>query len=312
MSWTGKTHFSRTAGSGEEYVSSAYRFGEPLGNVFYVYSGTGVDTSPAYGFSPETPLATLAYALSLCVANNNDYIVLLPGHAENIASAGAITAATAGVTIVGTGTGADRATFTWSSTAGTFVVSADGVTIANIVTKVSVDEVVSMFSVTGAHVTFDKVDFEETASVQALQFVTVSAAGDRFTLKNCFHTQVNAAASAQKWIALVGCDHARILDNTFYIVAFASTASQLIAGTTAVAYCEIARNTILWIGGTITTIINLVTTSTGFIHDNRAGSGTAVATAAAFTCDACFFAENFWADTAAASGLLAPVVDTDS
>ncbi len=68
----------------------------------------------------------------------------------------------------------------------------------------------------------------------------------------------------------------------------------------------------LWTGATINTVVNLVTGSTGIISDNRAGSGTSVATAGAFTGDACFMFNNLWADTAAASGLLAPLVDTDT
>jgi hypothetical protein len=59
-------------------------------------------------------------------------------------------------------------------------------------------------------------------------------------------------------------------------------------------------------------VINLVTGSTGIIAYNRIGSGTSVATAAVITGDGCFMMQNFWADTAAASGLLAPGVDSDT
>lgn len=281
------------------------------GSRFFVHSlGTN---STSYGTTPDQPFATLPYAISQCTANKNDVIYLMPGHAESLASAAAIACSVAGVTIIGLGNGSDRATFTWTGTAATWTITAANVRIENINTAVSIDEVVSMFSVSAANVTLDRVDFKAVgASTQALQFLLTTAAADNLTIQNCRHYQLTAAASAQKWIELVGCDFTRIVDNTFFIVANASTSSHLISGSTAVVYCEIARNSILFIGATIDKVINLVTGSTGLISDNRIGSGTSVATSAAITGDGCFMFQNFWADTAAASGLLAPAVDTDT
>lgn len=281
------------------------------GARFFVHSGLGSDAA-SYGSSPDAPCATIDYAVGQCAASKNDIIYVMPGHAETISSAGAIAVDIAGISIIGLGNGANRPTITWGNTAATIAISAANVTIKNIVTKVSVDEVVSMILVTGANVTLDGVDFVETTSVQAIQWLLTTAAADYLTIKNCFHQQLNASAADQKWIQLVGTDCTRILDNTFFIVGKAATGSHLISGSTAVVYCEIARNNILFIGGTITIVINLVTGSTGLIADNRIGSGTAVTTAAAITGDGCFMFENRWADTAAASGLLAPVVDTDT
>ena len=281
------------------------------GTNFFVSSVTGSSSND--GLSWSTPKATLAQALALCTANKNDRIYLAPDHAESVGASG-LAWNKAGVSIIGIGNGANRPTFTWTTTDAVVTVSGANTLIRNIRTLTSVDECVSMFNVTAAGVTFDAVDFVETASAQAqaIQWLLTTAAADYLTIKNCFHTQVNAAASAQKWIQLVGVDHARIVDNTFLLVARADTASHLISGSTAVVYCEIARNNILFIGGTITIVINLVTGSTGIIADNRIGSGTAVATAAVITADGCFMFNNLWADTAAASGLLAPAVDTDT
>jgi hypothetical protein len=186
------------------------------------------------------------------------------------------------------------------------------VLIHNIRCTSSVDECVSMWSVSAAGVTFDRVDYFETASAQAIQFLLTTNAADDLTIQNCVHRQVNAAGSAQKWIQLVGTDHTRIVDNTFQIVANASTSSHLISGSTAVVYCEIARNLIQFIGATINVCINLVTGSTGIIADNRLATGTSCPTATVITGDGCFMYQNYWADTAAASGLLAPGVDTDT
>lgn len=296
--------------AGGELVIEGAVSGQTPGTTFYVSSVTGLSGNDGLSFA--APKATLAQAIALCTASKGDRIFLMPGHVESIGAAGyAINVA--GISIIGMGNGSLRPTFTWHTTDAVVTVSADNVLIQNIFTAVDLDEVVSMWLVTGANVTFDAVDFGAIGtSTQAIQWMLTTNAADFLTIKNCLHRQLTAAASAQKWIQVVGADFFRCVDNTFQIVAAASTSSNLISGSTALVYCEISRNNILWIGGTITIVINLVTGSTGIICDNRIGSGTSVATAAAITGDGCFMFQNFWADTAAASGLLAPAVDTDT
>jgi hypothetical protein len=282
------------------------------GARWFVSSGTGSDSS-GYGKSPDTPVATIDYAIGLATASKGDLILVMPGHAETLSSAGAITADKIGLTIRGLGQGSNRPTLSFANTAATFAISAAGTTVQNIRVTSTVDEMVKMFHVTGAYCTIDDVEHFETSSCQTLQFLLTTNAADYLTVKNCFHYQMTAAAATQKWIELVGTDCTRIIDNTFYLTLRNETASHTISGSTAVVNCEIGRNVFLQLGGvTQNTVVNLVTTSTGFIHDNRAYSSTGVSTASAFTGDACGFAENYWADTAAASGLLAPGVDTDT
>lgn len=293
-------------------IREASRFTQlpTLGKIFFVNSQHANATAGG-GRHPDNPCLTLAQAVALCTANQGDRIYLAPNHSESIGASG-VAVNVAGIEIIGLGKGNNRATFTWSATDAVLTISAAGVSIENIITKVSIDEVVSMILVTGAGVSLDAVDFIETASVQAIQWLLTTNAADYLTIKNCFHQQITAAGSAQKWIQLVGVDCARIQDNTFLITANASTGSHLISGSTAVVNCYIARNTGLFLGASITIIVNLVTGSTGYIGDNKFGSGTSVATTAAYTGDACFMMDNKWADTAAASGLLAPAVDTDT
>jgi hypothetical protein len=282
------------------------------GERFYVHAGTGTDGA-GYGRNPDSPVATIDYAVGLCTASKGDVIYVMPGHAESLSAAGAITCDVAGVSIIGLGNGANRPTVTWAATDASWLVTAANVTIKNIFTAVSIDEVVSMFAVSAAHCTFDAVDFGAVGtSAQAIQFLLTTNAADFLTVKNCRHRQLTAAGSAQAWIQLVGCDFSAIVDNVFQIVANASTSSVLVSGSTAVIYCDISRNRIQWIGATIDKVISLATGSTGIISDNRIASGTSVATTTAIVGDGCFMFENRWADTAAASGLLAPAVDTDT
>lgn len=281
-----------------------------MGSVFFVSSVTG---SASGGYTADSPAATIAQALDLCTASKGDVILVAPDHVETIATAAGIALDVAGVSIIGLGQGSNRPTLTWSATDSTMTITAANVTLKNFRTKVSIDEVVSMISVTAAGVTLDAVDFVETTSAQAIQWLLTTAAADQLTIKNCVHRQATAAGSAQKWIQLVGTDHTVIVDNIFQFTANASTSSHLISGTTAVVDAFIARNKGTWLGATITGIISCVTGSTGAILENSFGSGTSVGITTAYVGDGMYLADNKWADTlGTASGLLTPAVDTDT
>lgn len=280
------------------------------GSYFFVSSDTGVDNSgTGYGTDPAKPFATIDYAIGKCTADAGDVIIVMPGHTETIAAAGGITADVAGISIIGLGNGTLRPTISFSATASTFAVSAANVLIRNILVTNTIDEVVTLFYVTAAHCTIDAVDFYATTG-QCRQFCLTTNAADYLTIKNCYHTQTAAAGAAQGWIVLVGVTNPRILNNTIWITANASTSSICISGSTAVVEAEIVGNRIAWLGATITTVINLVTTSTGIISDNRIAGGAAVVLAAAITGDGCMMFENYVTNTAAASGLLGPTADT--
>ncbi len=303
-----KTQFRVSSGSGGAPFNRFVMPGSSTGDVYYVHH-SGTSTGP--GYEPASAFSTIAAALTACTASNGDTVVVLPHHAESISSAGAITCSKAGVTVLGLGEGHARPLITWHTTDASWLITAAGVTIRNIRTTVDVDEVVSMFAVSAAGVTFDAVDHIDAGATQALQFLLTTAAADYLTIKNCRHVQFTAAGSAQKWIQLVGTDFTRIVDNTFLILAFAATTSHLISGSTAVVWCEVSRNMIMFTGATITIVMNFVTGSTGIVSENRIGSGTSVATAAVITGDGVFCFQNFWVDDAAASGLLAPGVGSD-
>lgn len=280
------------------------------GEVFYVAKDGIQARTWLQARVPESRIfLTIDAAIGSCVADRGDIIYVCPGHTETIAAAGGITADVAGVSIIGLGNGNLRPTITWSETASTFAISADDVLVKNIITTISKDEVVKLFYITGSGVTLDAVDFVPYASGQARQFVLTTNAADQLTIKNCNHRQTAAAGAAQVWIQLVGTDNTRILNNSIWITAYANTGSICISGSTAVVECEIAGNRIAWLGATITSVINLVTTSTGIITDNRVFGGSAVLQAAIITGDACYVAENYCANTAAASGIICPAVD---
>lgn len=107
------------------------------GQVFWVYNGTGLLASQRGGSDGNrgtfnSPFATLNYAISQCVANRGDIIIVKPGHAETVSSATALNFNIAGVTIIGLGSGTNRPKFTLdTANTATIPVSAANMSIQN-------------------------------------------------------------------------------------------------------------------------------------------------------------------------------------
>jgi|CXWL01.1.fsa_nt_gi lipopolysaccharide export system protein LptA len=185
--------------------------------VFFVDSNGGGSTTSG-GLTPEAAFTTIDSAIGACTANKGDVIYVLPGHAETISAAAGIAADVAGISIIGLGNGTDRPTLTLSATDSTIAVSAANITFKNLIIKSSVNELVKIFNITAAYCTIDAVDVKDNGSAkEILQFALTDSGADFLTIQNCYHVQLTAGASTQRWIYLVGTESARILDNTFIL-----------------------------------------------------------------------------------------------
>lgn len=93
-----------------------------FGNIFYVDSVNGSSANP--GNRPDKAMATIDQAISLAAvtANNDDVIIILPGHAETV-TATSIALDVAGLRIIGMGKGLKRPTFTFGAAAATITVT---------------------------------------------------------------------------------------------------------------------------------------------------------------------------------------------
>jgi len=184
------------------------------GNIYWVDSGAGGDGNKG---TFDLPFATLDYAIGRCTANNGDIIMLKPGHAETVASAGAIAADVAGISIIGIGSGADRPTLTFSATASTMTVSAASISISNILIKPSIDSVVSPIVVSAADCSIDVEVQDASATVECVNAILTTADAERLDIKLKYRGFIagNACVNA---VRLVGVDTARI-DVDFYGVA---------------------------------------------------------------------------------------------
>lgn len=154
-----------------------------LGTYFFVSSVIG--NNGYDGLSPDAPLATIDAAVNKCTASKSDVIIVLPGHAENIAAATSLVLDVAGVTVFGLGAGHLRPTLTFTATASRIPISADGVTVENILCVGGVADIVSGITVTGDDVTLRRVDMRSgSATLEFLQFLDVDAAA-RATIEGC-------------------------------------------------------------------------------------------------------------------------------
>lgn len=101
--------------------------GATTGDIFFVHS-TGSDAA-GYGLNPDTPVATIDYAVGLCAANNGDRIYVMPGHSETISGATSLVVDVAGVSIIGLGNGP---LLTYSAAASTISITAANCSIDNL------------------------------------------------------------------------------------------------------------------------------------------------------------------------------------
>lgn len=246
----------------------------PSRKVYFVNNGStlaeggvaGVDRAGLGTY--QRPFSTIDFSIGQCSAG--DVILAMPGHAETLSTASAITADVAGISIYALGQGASRATLTFSNTAATIVVSAASVTFQNFIIKPSVDSVVSPFVVQAADCWIDCEIQDASASVEFVRAVLTTAAADRLhlDLKYRGFTAGNACVNA---VRLVGVDTADIN------VDFYGVASTAVVEFHTTACTNITVNGYMYNSGTTDgskLVVDTVTGSTWYadIQDGAAGA----------------------------------------
>jgi hypothetical protein len=148
------------------------------GNVYWVYNGTALLPSQRGGSDANkgtfnSPFATLNYAISQCVANRGDIVIIKPGHAESVISATALNFNVAGVAVIGLGTGTNRPTFTFTTAnTATIPVTAANMSVQNCVFVANFLSIASPFTIAaGAEFAVQGNYFKDTSSV--LNFLNI-------------------------------------------------------------------------------------------------------------------------------------------
>jgi hypothetical protein len=266
----------------------------------------------------NSPFSTLAFAISQCIDNRGDIIIIKPGHAETISSATALTLNKAGVAIVGLGTGTSRPKFTIdTANTATINVSAANVSIQNVQVIANFLSIAAAFTLsTAAWFTCQNVFFSETSSVlnflNAIKSTGAANTVDGLTVTDCSWnglgtTSVNAFVLSANDIA-----NATIVRNDVKLARTADAAMIVItAGVLTNLDCGWNK---YYTGQTATANGSLInvggTTSTGWVYNNYVQTLTTTADKLFTTTVGLGAFENRVSGVVGATGFVIPAVDS--
>ena len=301
---TGVTSF------GVPVIGSGLAIPVTTGNYYFVSSTKGSNGND--GLTPQNPLATVAYAITLTTASNGDCIVMMPYHRESIAAAGGWTPL-AGTSIVGLGWGGTRPLIKTTATTSTILCSAANLLFQNFVVQAGITETVTIFSISGKDVIINAVDYQEDATnnYTCISFLTTTAAASRFMVLNCRHNSTTVPVGTAAWMSIVGGDGWTIENNELNVIRATNAASCAIGTLTPAATNVLIRNNVMNLGltGAGKICVSLFAGTTGLVCDNR-GIAIGATLASQFGCAGAGAFQNYAAHTANASGIIEPAVDS--
>jgi hypothetical protein len=268
----------------------------------------------------DQPFATLAYAVSQCSANAGDMIFLMPLHAETVSSATALTINTAGIAIIGLGSGTNRPTITLgTATTATINVTAANVAISSVLFKANLADIASLFTTTTAKsFTLDTCEFRDNSSIlNFARIVDTNATSndtDDLTITNCAWYGLGATANS----CLVKMDgtNARLTVTNNFISHAATTDAGLmpIATGKVVTSAIITGNIMSFVGATSATTGTVITTdgttNSGMIARNLIQSLDATSEILVTASSGFLFSQNYSSAVADKSGYLLPAADS--
>jgi hypothetical protein len=157
------------------------------GAIFFVDSTHAAKADAAGGGkSPDTPLATIDYAVGLCTANKGDVIYVMPGHAETVTAAAGIDLDVAGISVVGLGKGSNKPTITMgTATTATVRINAANVTLRGVRLVNDIDSLVQFLDVNADYATIEDCDLVTSSTKEALSFVNLATTKDYLTVRRC-------------------------------------------------------------------------------------------------------------------------------
>ena len=185
----------------------------PVTTGTYYFVDSNLGNAGNTGLDPTAALATIQQAITKTTASKYDVIIVMPGHAETIATATAFDLNKIGVSIIGLGRGALRPTISLSLAAATLTVSAADCMMKNLVVKaIEADILVAMVS-TSTNCTFDSIEFTEPTAgeniITCIGSSPVAKGSNGLTINACKRYSVDAATVAMISI-LEDCSHLTI------------------------------------------------------------------------------------------------------
>jgi hypothetical protein len=298
------------------------------GRVFWVSNASTIQTGQRGGSNGnkgtfDAPFGTLEYALGQCTANRGDIIFIKPGHAENVTSATSLNFDTAGVSIIGLGTGSSRPTFTFTTAnTATIPVTADNMSVSNCKFVGNFLSIASCFTVAAAaDFVIDGCDFSDTSATLGFLTIvttTVSVNADGLTYTN--NRRKSDATTSPGPDLMIKGDMARLKVNynkSIHTVASNNVAALVNHAALVMTDAEVIGNLVHSVNTDTATgailVLTTATTGSGIIAHNRV-KALDVAAAILVTAAAVqygMFDNLYTGETTLASGIVLPAIAVD-
>jgi hypothetical protein len=236
------------------------------GDIKFVDSNHANASDTTRAGSKTEPFATLDYGIGQLTADQGDFLILMPNHAETVTGVAGIALDVAGISVIGLGRGAQRPRILMDGgTTVTAVISAADVTVSNIEFASGHSDIVTCFGVTATGARLDNLHFTNNAANENW-LTCIKATGttdgeaDGLEVTNCRWGQLDVGSL--EFIELnADVTNGRFNDN--YVVN-EGTASPLILCATGkdLKYVEILRNYVSHKMTSGTLLVNNDTTGT--------------------------------------------------
>jgi hypothetical protein len=180
-----KTNFPNGGPNDRGILNKFYTIPDGIwGDVRFVHHGGAGTSGP--GWAPENAYTTLASALAACTDDNNDLVVVLPGHAETIVAASGVDFTKTGVTVIGLGQGSNRPTITFgTATTASIDFSVANCTLKNIRCVNNIDSLAAFVIGGASGATIEGCDFVGSSTKEFLCGVNIPTTYDDWTVRNC-------------------------------------------------------------------------------------------------------------------------------
>lgn len=263
---------------------------------------------------------TIASAVAACTASRGDVVIIAEGHTESISSNSALTISTAGIRIVGLGTGSLRPTFTLdTATSARINITAANITFKNCIFVANFGDIVTCF-LNNAGPEFQVVECEFRDTSSSLNFLaivttTVSVNADGLVF-NSNRIQMKGTTAGTTPIKIAGTIDRVTINTNFVTKAVLNNTSCLLAhGALVVTNLEMDNNKIFSANTDSATGGFLITTSsttnTGMVMNNKV-QGLDTAAAILVTAGSKYgMFNNLYDGDADASGFVLPAIGAD-
>ena len=291
--------FNRIVQRGVYDVTS---MGDHPGDIFFASSGHAAASDAAgFGKSPDSPVATIDYAVSLCNASAGDVIYAMPGHTETIAVIGGLDLDVIGIHVIGIGAGTIQPILDLTAEASSIAIGAANVTLEGFNILSSFADITNIIDVNADDFTLRHCRFTQAgADLNGLISVQDGAllTSDRITIEDCHAIMYDA--SNTHFVNFAGTGDGHIVRRNVLIGDWSTMA---IGGAGVVTLAIVQDNYIYSAGADADSAINFADTATGIIANNRSGT---LGSAAGVNCIVMSTLENYHVDIADASGALDP------